>query len=61
MHKCDEIEHGLFFIDDKLCITSVDRACELKLTTDKEVFDLYQSLDMEYEIFDKEVYSAYEN
>ena len=40
---------------------SISQAYEIKLTTTKEVFDLYQSLGMEYEKFDNEVYCAYEN
>lgn len=50
------IEHGLFFIDDdNVRLMSVERVVELALTTNHKIYDLYKSLDMDYELYEEEV------
>lgn len=48
------IAHGLFFVGDKCRYMSLDAAMELKLTTNLEIFDLNESLDMDYNYLDTE-------
>lgn len=48
------MKHGLFFIDEDIRYMSLDRAIEIKLTTQHNVFDLNASLDQEYDELEDE-------
>ena len=50
------MKHGLFFIDEEIWYMTVDRAMEIKLTTNHDVFDLNASLDQEYDELEDEAY-----